>query len=239
VLERSLAAVLLSSTLVSLAVSSLAACTKGAPDQGPERPAPGPSEPPGPSDPKPDPASSTHAPQNPAKMNPPAPPTPQQPPAQDTKRYVDWLAGEGKAIKDTAREDVALRVGDWGFYDHGGGPGQFLDRAGVHKGGKAIVNSDKGAWHAFLTTPGLDAAGALKRVAWLYAGGALVPPGLPPKLNHIDKVTPPQLTVAGKEATLQGWMLFPPNMTSPMRVTIKASEGATPTIAFEAAAKLP
>ena len=224
-LERSLAALLLASTLV--------ACTKGAPDQAPERPVPGPSEPTA------VPASSTSAPQNPTKMNPPAPPTPQQPAAQDTKRYVDWLAGQGKALKDTAREDVALRIGDWGFYDHGAGPGQFLDRAGVHKDGKAIVSSDKGAWHAFLTTPGLDAAGALKRVAWLYAGGALVPPGLPPKLNHVYTVTPPQLTVAGKEATLQGWMLFPPNMTSPMRVTIKASEGATPTIAFEAAAKIP
>lgn len=231
-LERPYVALLLASAL------STAACTKApSGDQAPERPSPvAPADTPPPTA---EPASSSTAPQNPPKMNPPAPPTPAAPAAPDTKRYVDWLAAQGKPLKDTAREDVALRTGDWGFYDHGGGPGQFLDRAGVRKDGAAIVNSDKGAWHAFLTTPGLDAAGALKRVAWLYAGGALVPPGLPPKLGSAEKVKAPTLTVAGKEATLQGWMLFPPNMTSPMRVTIKATEGATPVITFEAAAKVP
>lgn len=233
-LERPSLALLLASAALSVAPVMIG-CTKAPSGDGaPERPSPvAPSEPPA------EPASSSTAQQNQPKMNPPAPPAPAAPAAADPKRYVDWMAAQGKPIKDTAREDIALRVGDWGFFDHGGGPGQFLDRAGVRKDGTALVNSDKGAWHAFLTTPGLDAAGALKRVAWLYSAGALVPPGLPPKLGSAEKVKAPMLTVAGKDATLQGWMIFPPNMTSPMRVTIKATEGATPTITFEAAAKVP
>ncbi|HSK02462.1 MAG TPA: hypothetical protein VK932_14515 [Kofleriaceae bacterium] len=145
------------------------------------------------------------------------PPTLTPPPAQDTARYVAWMAQRGKPVKDTPREVVALRIGDWGFFDHGAGPGQALDRAGLDKAGHAIQPQEQGHWHAFLATPGLDAAGALKRVAWLFSA-AEVAPGKHPK------VTPPTLEAAPDGSVkLVGWIAFPPNMSAPMRVTITAT----------------
>ena len=154
----------------------------------------------------------------PPPSNPPPPPI-QAPPAQDTARYVAWMAQRGKPVKDTPREAVELRIGDWGFFDHGGGPGQAFDRAGLDKASHAIQPQEQGHWHAFLTTPGLDAAGALKRVAWLFSAGALVTPN--PKQ---PKVTAPTLEKAPDGSMkLQGFVIYPPNMNAPMRITITAT----------------
>ena len=156
---------------------------------------------------------------NPVTVNKP-PPTSPTPPAQDTARYVAWMAQRGKPVKDTPREVVDLRIGDWGFFDHGGGPGQALDRAGLDKASHAVQPQEQGNWHAFLSTPGLDAAGALKRVAWLFSAAELGPNPRQPK------VTAPTLEIAKDGSVkLQGWMAFPPNMSAPMRLTITATPG--------------
>lgn len=157
-----------------------------------------------------------------------APPPPPSTPAEDTARYVAWMAQRGTPIKDKPREDVNLRVGDWGFFDHGNGPGQFQDRAGLDRAGHAIVPSEHGAWRDFLATKGLDAATALDRIAWLFSASALDPSSTT-KVANRDKITAPTLATA-KDGTItfQGWLVFPPNMGSPMRMTIKATaSGAT------------
>jgi hypothetical protein len=155
---------------------------------------------------------------NPPPPSNPPPPAIQPPPAQDTARYVAWMAQRGKPVKDTPREVVELRLGDWGFFDHGGGPGQALDRAGLDKASHAIQPQEQGHWHAFLTTPGLDAAGALKRVAWLFAAIELGPNPKQPKVTAPTLATAPDGSVK-----LVGWLAFPPNTGAPMRLTITAT----------------
>jgi hypothetical protein len=155
--------------------------------------------------------------ESPVTVNKP-PPTAKAPPAQDTARYVAWMSQRGKPVKDTPREAVELRIGDWGFFDHGGGPGQAFDRAGLDKASHAIQPQEQGHWHAFLTTPGLDAAGALKRVAWLFSAGAVSPGPKQPKVTAPTLETAPDGSVK-----LQGWIAYPPNMSAPMRITITAT----------------
>lgn len=165
----------------------------------------------------PQPPAPAPAAKDPPTVNQP-PPTVPSPPAQDTARYVAWMAQRGKPVKDTPREATELRLGDWGFFDHGAGPGQFLDRAALDKSGHAILPQEQADWHALLTAPGIDAAGALRRVAWLFsAGQAPVGPRQP-------KVTPPTLAAQPDGSIkLQGWLVFPPNTAAPMRITITAT----------------
>ncbi len=172
---------------------------------------------PSPPAPDPAPAPATADKDPPVTVNKP-PPTSTPPPAQDTARYVAWMAQRGKPVKDTPREVVALRIGDWGFFDHGGGPGQALDRAGLDRAGHAIQPQEQGHWHAFLTTPGLAAAGALKRVAWLFSAAEVAPGPKHPKVTAPTLATAPDGSVK-----LQGWIAFPPNMSAPMRLTITAT----------------
>ena len=155
------------------------------------------------------------------------PPTPSGPPPEDTARYVAWMEKRGTPIKDKAREDTYLRVGDWGFFDHGPGPGVFADRAGLDRAGHAIVPGESGDWQAFFTTSGVDAQVALKRVAWLFRASGLDPQSAA-KVKHKDKITAPSLTVA-KDGTVTfvGWMVFPPNMSNPMRMTITTGPSGT------------
>jgi hypothetical protein len=37
---------------------------------------------------------------------------------QDTARYETWLQAKGKEVTKP-REETSLRIGDWGFFDHG------------------------------------------------------------------------------------------------------------------------
>lgn len=156
--------------------------------------------------------------------NPPPPPPPPGMEPQDTARYETWLQGKGKKLTK-AREETSLRIGDWGFFDHGSAPGQALDRAGLDKANHAIEPMEKGDWYAFLTTKGLDAAGALRRVAWLYRAAELTPASAA-KMPGGGNVTAPALTTGTDgTVTLQGWLVYPPNMSSPMRITVRATKG--------------
>jgi hypothetical protein len=137
------------------------------------------------------------------------------------------MRAKGKKLMKP-REETSLRIGDWGFYDNWAAPGHVLDRAGIDKANHAIEPNEKGDWYAFLSTKGLDAAGALRRVAWLYRAAELTPEtaaGMPGGA----KVTAPTLTTgADGSITLQGWLVYPPNMSAPMRITVRATQsGAT------------
>lgn len=151
-----------------------------------------------------------------------APPPIAKPPAQDTGRYVAWLAKRGTPLKDTAREDVAMRLGDWGFFDHGGAPGEAIDRAAIDRAEHAVFASEKAAWFALLSTKNLSAADAHKRIAWLFRAIAFEPN---PK---VPKVAPPTLTTAPDGTiTFQGWLAHPPQVGRPVRLTITATAKAT------------
>jgi hypothetical protein len=150
------------------------------------------------------------------------PPEPRPPEKQDTARYETWLQAKGKEVTKP-REATELRIGDWGFFDHGSAPGTALDRAGLDKANHAIEPMEKGDWYAFLTTKGLDAAEALRRVAWLFRASELTP-ARAAKMPGGEKVTEPTLTT-GTDGTvmLQGWLVSPPRMSSPMRITVRAT----------------
>lgn len=147
--------------------------------------------------------------------DPPLPPPLASAPAQDTARYVEWMKAHHKPITDTATEAVNLRIGPWGFFSHGAGPGQSLDRTGLDRSQHAIVRGE-GAWYEFLTTQGLDAQGAFDRVAWLYAAIPIAPGPRYPQAK------PPTLTTKDGRVTLQGDIAFPPETSRVMRMTITA-----------------
>jgi hypothetical protein len=200
-----------------LAIALAASCAReGAADKAP----PPPKQPPAPA-----PAPAKDAPKDPPMSDQPihqAPPPLRKPPAEDTARYVAWMTKRGTPVKDKAHEDVSLRLGDWGFFDHGPGPGAALDRAALDRADHVVLPSEKGEWHALLSTVDLDAASALQRVAWLFRASSIDPTPKAPK------VVPPTLTTASDGTiTFQGWLVYPPNMGRPMRLTITATPKTT------------
>ncbi len=163
----------------------------------------------------------THSPTpSPAVSRPPPTPVVEK---QDTARYETWLQAKGKEPTES-REATSLRIGDWGFFAHGSVPGRPLDRAGLDKANHAIELGEKGGdWYVFLTTKGLDAAGALRRVAWVYYAADLTPERAA-EMPGGAKVTAPTLTTGTDgTVTLQGWLTHPPRMSSPRRITVRAT----------------
>ena len=105
-------------------------------------------------------------------------------------------------------------------------PGAFRNRAGVDKSGHAITTGDAnpGQWNTFLRTPGLDAAEANRRVAWLYQASA-IDPKTTLKFAHKDKVTAPSLVIEHDGVTFTGWTWSGGNAT-PIKVTVKATSAS-------------
>jgi hypothetical protein len=197
-----------------LALLLAASCVReGSADQGP----------PSQSSPKQQPpaAPAKDAPKDPPMPDQPihqVPPPLRKPPAEDTARYLAWMTKRGTPVKDKAREEVLLRLGDWGFFEHGPSIGAALDRVALDRADHAVVASDKGAWHTLLGTKDLDAAETHKRVAWLFKASTFDP------TQKAPKVVPPMLTTASDGTiTFQGWLVYPPNMGRPMRLTITAT----------------
>jgi hypothetical protein len=216
----------------------LIGCAK---DAASERPAPAPTSAPSA---KPDPATPS-----PAKDAIPMddkdkpitkkPPEPVKPAPQDTTRYEDFMKARGTPITDKAYEDVAERIGDWGFFYHQSRPGGGRDRTGLDKAKHAIFANEKGDWRAFLTTPGIDGPGAFRRVAWLYSGSVMDPATAPKDIEGHAKLKAPTLTTASDGTiTLQGFWVVPPRMSNPTRVTLTVPPSGEPTMKFEAAKSL-
>jgi hypothetical protein len=160
------------------------------------------------------------------------PPTPKPTPAEDTTRYVEWLARKAKAVEGKPREDVSLRVSDWGFFEHRSGPWQFGDRAALDRSGHVVVPSEQGDWLALLGTSGLDPGGALKRVAWLFGACGIDPLSATPDIAKRYQITTPTLTSTTDGVIFQGWVFLscytdPPNTHNPSRITINATSSAT------------
>jgi hypothetical protein len=135
------------------------------------------------------------------------PPTPEPTPPEDTERYVEWMKKQGRPITDRPHEVVSLRAGDWGFFYHGDRPTgswtPLMDRVALDHTGHAVTEAENGDWFALLSTNGLDDAGALKRIAWLFNAEGLNPAS--PPAAKSDKITAPTLIVKDGAITFQGW----------------------------------
>lgn len=158
-----------------------------------------------------------------AAQNPP--PTPKPSPAEDTTRYVAWMEKQGKPIADKPHEDVSLRIGDWGFFYHGDRPvGSWTplqDRVGLDRSGHAVTEAENCDWYAFLSTDGLDAADALKRIAWLFNASGIYPAAAP--RGKPEKITSPTLTANGGSISFSGWWQAHSDPPYSRRTTITAS----------------
>jgi hypothetical protein len=158
------------------------------------------------------------------------PPTPAPTPAEDTARYVAWMEKQGKPLSDKPHEIVSLRFGDWGFFYHGERPvGSWTplqDRTAVDRSGHAVTQSENGDWFALLGTSGLDAASALKRVAWLFNSDGLVPIAAP-RTARRSKLTAPILNTKDGVITFQGWCEAHSDPPYEMRITIVATTNGT------------
>ena len=158
------------------------------------------------------------------------PPTPEPTPAEDTARYVAWMEKQGKPLTDKPHEVVSLRIGDWGFFYHGDRPvgswRPLQDRAAVDRSGHAVTETENGDWFALLSTSGLDAASALKRVAWLFNADGLIP-AAEPRTARGDKLTAPALTTKDGAITFQGWCEAHSDPPYEMRITIVAATKGT------------
>lgn len=168
-----------------------------------------------------------------------APPTPPERgtiSTSDTARYVAWMVKQGTPIVDVAHENVALRHGEWGYFSQRREHQSPRDMAALDRSGHVVVPSDTGNWHALLSSPDLTAAGALQRVAFLYRASG-IDPFSAPKVSNREKVTAPTLTASADVVTFQGWLLFPPNMGDPVRLTVIAAPSNTKLV-FDSAKKL-
>jgi len=135
----------------------------------------------------------------------------------------------GKPITDKAHEDVSLRIGDWGFFYHGDRPvGSWTplqDRTGLDRDGHAVTEAANADWYAFLSTDRLEAASALKRVAWLFNAGGLNPAEEPK--GRAGKITAPTLIPKDGSVTFQGWWQAYSDPPYSRRITITATPAHT------------
>jgi len=136
---------------------------------------------------------------------------------------------QGKPITDKPHEDVSLRVGDWGFFYHGDRPvGSWTplqDRVALDRSGHSVTEAENSDWYAFLGRRGLDAAGALKRVAWLFNAGAIDPTTEP--RGNPNKITAPTLIGRDGSINFQGWWEAYSDPPYTRRITITAIPAKT------------
>ncbi|MGA9996582.1 MAG: hypothetical protein WBP93_14290 [Pyrinomonadaceae bacterium] len=166
--------------------------------------------------------------QRPSTQEPP--PTPSPTPAEDTERYVEWMKKRGTPINDKPHENVSLRIGDWGFFYHGDRPvgswQPLLDKVALDRSGHAVTEAENGDWYALLSINGLDAAGALKRVAWLFNSEGLDPASATGGAQQA-RITAPTLTTRNGVITFQGWWEAYSDPPYNRRITIVATKDRT------------
>lgn len=147
---------------------------------------------------------------------------------------------------DKIKEYELYRVGEWRFFqlqnDSSGHP-RFSARAAVDGKGHVVAPRLTGdsAWHAFLTTSGLDAAGALERIAWLNEAAPVSKSGdhapvSDPKAQAL--VADPVIEKTKAGVRFVGWFARPPDF-DPWRTTIEAPAAGTAKVTDEMWHKLP
>jgi hypothetical protein len=101
----------------------------------------------------------------------------------------------------------------------------LADRTALDRNGHAVTEAENSDWYAFLSTSGLDAAGALKRVAWLFNAGGSDPTTEP--RGKPDKITAPKLLAKDGSIMFQGWWEAYSDPPYTQRITITATPIST------------
>lgn len=157
------------------------------------------------------------------------PPTPNPTPAEDTERYIEWMKKRGTPITDRPHEEVSLRIDDWGFFYHGDRPAgswtPLRDRVALDRNGHTLTEAENSNWYSFLSTKGLDAAGALKRIAWLFNAGSLNPTS--ELKGNAGKITAPTLIAKDGAITFRGWCEAYSDPPYSKRITINTTPTGT------------
>lgn len=149
-------------------------------------------------------------------------------PAADLDRYRTFLEEHGDPTDDL-HEEVRNRIGGWGFYFRGS-PGDRSEVVAIDDDGHAVTESGRGDWYELLTAPGLDAAGALERVAWLLGRPAPLEAGDPVEDGAEAVVAEPTIEVDGDSVRFEGWVVYPPATTAPHRLVVEATAGRSATL---------
>lgn len=159
-------------------------------------------------------------------MPPPPPPDDggASPEAGDADRYLAYLKDRGRP-SDSLREDTGLAVGGWRFF-YREGDGRRDDAAGISADGATVDGFNPSDWFEFLTTPGVDGDVALRRIAWLLLRPGPVGPEYPFNDPEMAAAVGAPEVVSGAEAVLfRGWVIYPPEMQYPVRLTVSAKRG--------------
>jgi hypothetical protein len=147
-------------------------------------------------------------------------------------RYKSFLDSAGiSAAEGELSEEERLRVGSWRFYYRGPVTARS-SQAAIDDAGHVVTIKHLEHWNAFLSEPALDAAGAHQRIAWLLGHAAEVGQGFKFKDAEAQKrVKEPALDRAPDgSVTFTGWVVYPPQMQVPYRVTVRAPKQGPATI---------
>lgn len=161
-------------------------------------------------------------------------------------QYVKLLGGQRKPAA-AIKEIESSRIGEWRFYlqeeTRPSGMLIFSGHAAVDGKGHAVAPRLRidSAWHVFLTTSGLDAVGALERIAWLFEAMPVSKSGDHAPINDPKAkalVTDPVLEKTATGVRFVGWQARPPDF-DPWRTTIDAPATGPAKVADEMWHKLP
>jgi hypothetical protein len=144
--------------------------------------------------------------------------------------YRAFLAQSGQPASDL-HEAKQLRKGDWRYFYRGARPGEKRAEVAISHGGEIVDKSHQEAWHAFLTQPGLTAEELAERFCWLHGNMALVDAQMSSHWRDAQAAVAPAAFVPDAHGrVLRFWVVYPPNMSTPFRVTVSAQKQARPKV---------
>jgi hypothetical protein len=155
-------------------------------------------------------------------------------------QYVSLVGGRHRAGARIA-EAESLRIGGWRFFQEvhepPGGRMTVSARAAVDGRGHAVSPRlvGHGAWHSLLTAEGLDADGALDRVAWLFDAAPVTATGEHAMVEDPAaraRIADPSLERTEKGVRFAGCLARPPTF-EPWRTTIDAPAAGPATVVEE------
>jgi hypothetical protein len=100
-----------------------------------------------------------------------------------------------------------------------------MDRVALDRDGHAVTEAESSDWFVLLGTADLDAAGALKRIAWLFNAEALNPSSA--LAVKSGKITSPTLSLKDGVITFRGWWEAYSDPPYSSRITITTTAATT------------
>lgn len=157
--------------------------------------------------------------------------------AADQKDHYLAYLGSKKAPDSEIAEKDYLKVGDWRFFFESSKRVMVNRPAAVNSAGLVLAPKDQkeNPWHAFLTTEGLDAKGALKRITWLYMSMPLSSEEKPTRKAEVLAVVKDPTLERNPDGSVrfQGFTVTPPHINEAYRLTITAPPGGPAAVEFK------